>query len=146
MVCKHLLQHTIAITTLTPQRLFMDDESPRHDTALKVVQAYFSNLPDVNRILFWVCVGIFACQCMLGAKLDIAACISLSAVAHKFQIHRVLAAPFVHTGVVHLALNMLALLSLGPLQEQAMGSVRFGCCLSSLCAIEEVSTLYCIPL
>lgn len=41
------------------------------------------------------------------------------------QYWRLLTATFLHFGFVHVLLNMLALLSLGPLLEQALGRTRF---------------------
>lgn len=41
------------------------------------------------------------------------------------QYWRLLTATFLHFGFAHVLLNMLALLSLGPLLEQALGRVRF---------------------
>jgi formate/nitrite transporter FocA (FNT family) len=83
-----------------------------------------------------------------GMQLDLHACISMSAVAQKFQLYRVMLAPFVHTGLAHVALNMLALLSVGPLQELSMGSVQFGyadfCRELDPAQRNDISSIFCV--
>jgi rhomboid protease GluP len=72
---------------------------------------------------------VFLCERLLGADQDLLGLIALGANAPalvaKGQVHRLVAANFIHLSWVHLYLSGLALLSLGNVLERIVGHCRF---------------------
>jgi rhomboid protease GluP len=83
----------------------------------------------VTRVLALTIAGMFALQLLLGGSEDIEALYRLGALySGDFgagDSWRLLAAGFLHLGPVHLAMNLLGLLVLGPYLERALGGRRF---------------------
>lgn len=98
------------------------------------MQAWFRNVPDVSKCTFGVCVTLAALQWLSIVDVARLGCLSVQHITKRLQLHRVLLAHVAHAGPLHLALNMVAFLSLAPHVEHAAGSVRFGCAIAPLLA------------
>lgn len=74
----------------------------------------------------------------LGAKNDVA-------ILEHHAWWRLLTCTFLHAGLVHLALNLTALWSVGLGVERALGSVRFGCLFVGSSLVGAVSSALLLP-
>lgn len=78
--------------------------------------------PVVTIALIAICVAVFVLD-MLG--FDMYQRFAYSPAAGRDEPYRMLTAAFLHAGILHIALNMLALWFTGPFLEQALGRARF---------------------
>lgn len=93
------------------------------------------NLPVVTKTLLWLNIGVFVLMCVEGlyfhTSLNNAWIIALNGgvsyglVCEGHQYWRLLTAIFVHLGIMHLVMNMLMLVVLGPIAERVMGKAWF---------------------
>lgn len=79
--------------------------------------------PVVTITLIALCVLMFALEAFGG--LPIYTTFAYSPAAGRVEPYRMLTAAFLHAGMLHLAMNMIALWFTGPFLEQALGRVRF---------------------
>ena len=85
--------------------------------------AYCGSLPVVNRLVLGVCVAVyFYTPLLYPAELfEWDFCVYL--VVYRGEWYRALTGTFLHGGVLHIAMNMFTMLSLGVRIEQAVGSL-----------------------
>lgn len=79
---------------------------------------------QVTSALVAVLVAVFLLQLVAGPRVELRLGLQPLAVAAGEQ-YRLVTAAFLHGGLLHLAFNALALLSLGPQLEAALGRLRF---------------------
>ena len=104
------------------------------------VQGWLQGLPDVTKATCALCATVHLAS--LPWDTPPATCFSVQAALQHFQLYRALTAPFVHTGFLHLLLNLLSWLLLAPRLEAAYGSLRFACALRP-CYKHDASDFAC---
>jgi membrane associated rhomboid family serine protease len=83
-----------------------------------------ANRPLVTYVLIAINVVMFAVQTALP-EFEKQFFLWPNGVAHYDQYYRLLTSGFLHTGITHIAFNMIALYFTGPALERAMGHTRF---------------------
>lgn len=83
-----------------------------------------AKLPLVTYVLIAINVAMFAVQMALP-ELEKELFLWPNGVAHYDQYYRLLTSGFLHTGITHIAFNMIALYFTGPALERALGHTRF---------------------
>jgi membrane associated rhomboid family serine protease len=83
-----------------------------------------ANHPLVTYVLIAINVAMFATQMALP-EFEKELFLWPNGVAHYDQYYRLLTSGFLHTGITHIAFNMIALYFTGPALERALGHTRF---------------------
>jgi len=83
-----------------------------------------ANIPLVTYVLIAINAAMFVVQ-LVSPEFEKAFFLWPNGVAHYDQYYRLLTSGFLHTGITHIAFNMLALYFTGPALERAMGHTRF---------------------
>jgi membrane associated rhomboid family serine protease len=94
---------------------------PQATTAFGAREA---NVPLVTYALIAINVAMFVVQTILP-EFEKELFLWPNGVAHYDQFYRLLTSGFLHTGITHIAFNMIALYFTGPALERAMGHTRF---------------------
>jgi len=119
----HIARERVWALSDGPQRL-ADMESKA-----RIARLGQARPPMVSVAAALVLLVVFLCERLIGADRDPLGLIALGANAPalvaKGQVHRLVAANFIHLSWVHLYLSGLALLSLGNLLERMVGHSRF---------------------
>ncbi|KAJ9458550.1 Rhomboid-like protein 15 [Diplonema papillatum] len=85
------------------------------------VQSWWGQLPLVTRGLLGVCVSLWVLE-VVGLVTVGRTCFGPYSLLGRWQLWRLITSPFVHVGLLHLLMNMLALVSLLPPLERMHGS------------------------
>lgn len=100
-----------------------------HDERFGAQRSLFSNQARATQIFIALNVSMFLVQCWLGGGTDLDVLYGLGALfppaVRAGEWWRLLMAPFLHFGALHLAMNMFGLWFLGPFVEFALGFRRF---------------------
>eukprot|EP00041_Stephanoeca_diplocostata_P016457 m.324238 g.324238 ORF g.324238 m.324238 type:complete len:245 (-) comp20371_c0_seq3:28-762(-) len=83
------------------------------------------SLPVGTRLIIAVCTVIQVFATGTGNGLAMVTCLQPMKVTHSYQIHRLWTHTMVHTGWLHLVLNMMTLVPFGPKVELHTGTVQF---------------------
>lgn len=86
-------------------------------------QVWFAEQPLLTKAILISCLGIYAVQLIAGYELANEVCLGLNAVTHNLQVYRIVASAFVHGGLLHVALNMLAFVPIGTSLERMQGTL-----------------------
>lgn len=87
--------------------------------------SWMRQIPLITRSVLVICIVIYILQVTIGFGLG-SVCIIAWKVLKRGQIWRLVTAPFVHAGLLHVTLNMLTWLSIGSSLERSMGSFLIG--------------------
>mmetsp|Transcript_7152 Transcript_7152/g.11294 ORF Transcript_7152/g.11294 Transcript_7152/m.11294 type:complete len:313 (-) Transcript_7152:1467-2405(-) len=85
---------------------------------------WYSQIPFVTRWICFVNVGIFVLGLLIGVNYGIFCSLPV-AVVYAYQVYRVFTAPWFHSGLLHIAFNMMALVPMGTSLERSIGSINF---------------------
>jgi membrane associated rhomboid family serine protease len=80
---------------------------------------------SVTMWLIAVNVGVFILDALAGGKLAEIGAFSVETAIHHFQVWRFLSFQFLHFGVMHILVNMIALYFFGPMVEGLLGKTRY---------------------
>jgi membrane associated rhomboid family serine protease len=83
-----------------------------------------ANVPLVTYVLIAINVAMFVVQ-TVSPEFEKQFFLWPNGIAHYDQFYRLLTSGFLHTGITHIAFNMIALYFTGPALERAMGHTRF---------------------
>ncbi|KAJ4462291.1 putative rhomboid family protein [Paratrimastix pyriformis] len=94
------------------------------DSAGSRVKAWVSTIPFGTRLVACLLVGVFVFGLVAGR--DVAwVCTLPAAVIYSFQFWRLLTPPIFHANILHITLNIAALLPMGRELERDLGTMRF---------------------
>lgn len=91
------------------------------------MQTWYRSLPLVTKSTLTLCVAIYATAQLSGFDNMGAVCMSPQLTFGQWHLYRIFTSAIFHTGLLHIAFNMLAFVSMGQHLEQLMGSIKFGC-------------------
>lgn len=87
------------------------------------VQEYLSTVPVVTKVLLLLNCAIHAVIFFTSFPLDLVA-INPVMVIVRGEYYRLVSSAFVHSGILHIAMNMSSLLAIGAALENRYGSVK----------------------
>jgi len=88
-------------------------------------KVWFESLPIFTRAVFAVCVGIYILGALAGFDNYGAVCLVADRVLWHGEVWRFVTAAVFHTGLLHVAFNMLAFVPIGGSLERSLGTVPF---------------------
>eukprot|EP00898_Chlorokybus_atmophyticus_P001093 jgi/Chlat1/1985/Chrsp158S08703 len=80
---------------------------------------WFSSIPLTTAVVLCVCCAVYV-VCLLAGIDDFSYPVAM---VQNLQVYRSLLSPFFHSGLLHLAFNMLAFVPMGSALERQMGSI-----------------------
>lgn len=99
--------------------------SPQQSSVQTQLSVWFARLPAVTAAVLAACSALLLLQLLLGLHAVAFVCLQPQRVVFSGQLWRLLTAPLVHAGPLHLVLNMSAWVPLGASLERQVGSVQF---------------------
>eukprot|EP01102_Stenamoeba_stenopodia_P001948 TRINITY_DN11760_c0_g1_i1.p1 TRINITY_DN11760_c0_g1~~TRINITY_DN11760_c0_g1_i1.p1 ORF type:complete len:363 (+),score=38.80 TRINITY_DN11760_c0_g1_i1:401-1489(+) len=90
------------------------------------IGGWFDKIPFITRNVIITCSAIYIAQIFLGVSVGYVCNLPALILIRPSELWRLLTAGFFHMGLLHLALNMLSMQSLGAHLEHTMGSFRLG--------------------
>lgn len=88
------------------------------------VATYLANIPAITKVLLGINISIHALIFILSGNLNHFA-INANLVVVDGEYYRIVSAAFVHSGIMHIGMNMMSLLQLGHSLELQFGSLQF---------------------
>mmetsp|Transcript_3316 Transcript_3316/g.10948 ORF Transcript_3316/g.10948 Transcript_3316/m.10948 type:complete len:140 (-) Transcript_3316:577-996(-) len=89
------------------------------------IQERLGALPLVTAGVLYTCVGVYAVGLLTGFDAYGKVCLSPVRILHDWQVWRFVTSALVHGGILHIAFNMMAFVSIGQSLERQLGSVTF---------------------
>ncbi|KAI3434702.1 hypothetical protein D9Q98_002764 [Chlorella vulgaris] len=104
------------------------------------VRSAFVELPFVTRCVLITCLGVHAVVAATGFhRLNAQLCLSAQAIAAQGQVYRFFTSALLHSSLLHLAMNMLALCSVAPRVERSLGSLQFAWLMLLICVLGDAA-------
>eukprot|EP00669_Euglena_mutabilis_P000803 TRINITY_DN11044_c0_g1_i1.p1 TRINITY_DN11044_c0_g1~~TRINITY_DN11044_c0_g1_i1.p1 ORF type:complete len:340 (-),score=67.04 TRINITY_DN11044_c0_g1_i1:125-1087(-) len=88
------------------------------------VARWWSDFPLACRVIFGTAALVFALE-VLHVVDTAGACFSAQLIVERLQVYRMFTAAYLHAGLLHIVLNLLAMVSLGPFLERHYGTAAF---------------------
>lgn len=85
---------------------------------------YFSTIPAITKVLLGVNIGVYVLMFLSSSALP-PYMINAHLVIDEYEYYRVFSSAFVHSGIMHIFMNMTSLLQLGASIETQFGSMLF---------------------
>lgn len=117
-------QHAASVGFQCPDDVAEGRRSQRQPTTLAGGRVV-AGTGQVTTVLVGVLVAVYLLQLVAGPIVELRLGLQPLAIAAG-EPYRLVTAAFLHGGLLHLGFNALALLSLGPQLEAALGRLRFG--------------------
>ncbi len=101
------------------------EQDSRHERAYAIAPHGYANWPAVTYTIIAANIVVFFLEISMGGSENSDTLLKLGAAYPGGGWWRAITANFLHLGIAHILLNMLALRALGPFVEQFVGRVRF---------------------